>query len=352
MEKTRYKIEAWQMVFVGVASAFAVVFLNSMAYGFTPQTLVDSIIHTFFISSSVCIGILYVAPKIYDLSASKRVLIVAIAIFLATIAGIYLTKFFLALFDNYGIANYATPGRRTVLFALLISYIFGFGAYFYLHSQKILYRTTELLRQKELDEALAKTTAAEAQLASLESRIHPHFLFNTLNSIAALINENPEKAENMVEKLSALLRYSLDSNSGGLVSLVHELEITEKYLEIEKVRFEDRIEYTIETPQDMDAIKVPALSLQTLVENSIKHAGSQSSKKTIISILVVQDERHAKIEVSDNGGGFSTKDLINGHGLDNLKERLNSVFQNRANLEIAGNGGGGKVRLIVPKQTV
>ena len=131
------------------------------------------------------------------------------------------------------------PGWQNFVFSLGIALTFGFGAYFFEFSQA-------KLRQKELDEEKAKTLATEAQLASLESRIHPHFLFNTLNSIAALIREDPILAEKTVEKLSALLRYSLDSNAKGLVSLKQEFEITEKYLEIEKVRFDKRLAYKID----------------------------------------------------------------------------------------------------------
>jgi LytS/YehU family sensor histidine kinase len=220
-----------------------------------------------------------------------------------------------------------------------MGFTFGFAYYFYEISQA-------KLRQRELAEEKAKTLAREAQLASLESRIHPHFLFNTLNSIAALIREDPILAEKMVEKLSALLRYSLDSNANSLVSLEQELEITEKYLEIEKVRFDERLQYKIELDEKFSNVKLPPLALQTLVENSIKHVASKTSGKTEITVSAKVNGVGLMIEVSDNGMGFDQNSIREGHGLDILQKRLTALFQNQANLEIIENG---TVRLKIPK---
>lgn len=345
MKKSRFRFETWQLLFITAASAIAVIFLNSLAYGFSPATVADSLLYTFFIASSVMLGILYLAPKIYDLSPATRISIITAEIFIATFVGIFLARLFL---NTLGIEKSILPGFRTSVFSLVISYTFGFGAYFYLHSQTDLRRTNKLLRQKELDEEKAKSLAVKAQLASLESRIHPHFLFNTLNSIAALIKENPNEAEKMIEKLSALLRYSLDEHEKGLVSLEKELEITEKYLEIEKARFGDRLNYKIQTEDAAENIKIPPLALQTLVENSIKHVASKSSRTTKISIVGGRNGANFILEVGDNGTGFSLNSIRDGHGLDNLQKRLKTIFDGNADLEIIENGGGAKTRLKIP----
>ena len=286
------------MLFVGVASAFAVVMLNSLSFGMSAQRLLDSLTHTFFIASMVSIGILYFAPKIYKLSILKRMLILIPIIFVMTIIGIILARICLSFFDvNIFDSTNIIPGWRTSTFSLLISYVFGLGAYFYIHSQNKLHRTKELLRQKELDEAKAKSLAVSAQLASLESKIHPHFLFNTLNSIAALIKEDPDKAEKMVEKLSALLRYSLDFEANKLVSFAEELKITKDYLEIESARFAHKLDYNFKIEPNLKDLKVPAFALQTLVENSIKHVASKRSTKTKIDISAYNSNGSLKIEV-------------------------------------------------------
>src|SRR5205814_9509341 len=113
-----------------------------------------------------------------------------------------------------------------------------------------------------------------AQLTSLESRVQPHFLFNTLNSISALIREDPRAAERMVERLAALLRDSLEMNRTRLVPLSRELRIVQDYLEIEKTRYGDRLRYSIDVAADLDDPEVPPFCLQPLVENRVKHVVS------------------------------------------------------------------------------
>src|SRR5471030_2053929 len=131
-----------------------------------------------------------------------------------------------------------------------------------------LHAATLELRTRQLEEERARKLATEAKLSSLESRIHPHFLFNTLNSISALIREDPGRAERTVERLAALLRYSLDSTR-RLVPLRHEMRVVQDYLEIEKTRFGDRLRYTLDVPDEIGELEVPPMTVQTLVENSI-----------------------------------------------------------------------------------
>ena len=133
---------------------------------------------------------------------------------------------------------------------------------------------TLALRTKERDEAEARRLAAEAQLASIESRVQPHFLFNTLNSIAALVHDDPAGAERMTTQLSSLLRSALDSTAVPLVPLDEELRVVRAYLDIERVRFGDRLRYDVDLGDGTAAAAVPRMALQTLVENSVKYAVS------------------------------------------------------------------------------
>ncbi|MBV8571033.1 MAG: histidine kinase, partial [Acidobacteriaceae bacterium] len=146
-------------------------------------------------------------------------------------------------------------------------------------------RLTETqLRAKELERERALKLATEARLSSLESRIHPHFLFNTINSVSSLIHDDPQRAERMLSQMAELLRFSLDSNQRGLVPLERELRIVEDYLEIEKARFGDRLRYEIHVPEDIRQTSVPPLSLQTLIENSVKYAVSARRKGAEIQL--------------------------------------------------------------------
>lgn len=191
-----------------------------------------------------------------------------------------------------------------------------------------------------------------ARFSSLESRIHPHFLFNTLNSISALIREDPRKAERTVEQLSALLRYSLDLNTSRLSTLRNEMRIVTDYLDIEKTRFGDRLRYAVDIPGAMEDFEIPPMAVQTLVENSIKHAVSRSRMGGEVRILARMVEDRFEIEVSDDGPGFHASDIKEGHGLDSLRARLASIFAEDAALRIAGSAGCTTVTISLPRKRV
>ncbi len=194
-----------------------------------------------------------------------------------------------------------------------------------------LQASTLELRTRELERERALKAASDARLQSLESRIHPHFLFNTLNSISSLVRSSPEQAEEMIERLAALLRFSLDRH-GNMVSLADELKITRDYLEIEKARFGERLRYAFEVPEELLQAQVPALSLQTLAENSVKYAVGVQRNGAEIFIRARAKNQMIEFEVSDTGPGFSPDSLAAGHGLDTLKQRLDSLFGERATL--------------------
>lgn len=334
-----------QCLLLNSAATVIAITFNVVTFGrrsFSLEEVLSSFVYSNCIGTLILSIIFFLSPRWNKNLTIVRLAKVFVSIFIMTLVGVILARFILSIIHPEYARQNLIPGWRNFVFSLGIAFTFGFGSYFYEISQT-------KLRQKELDEEKAKTLMTEAQLASLESKIHPHFLFNTLNSIAALINEDPTLAEKTVEKLSALLRYSLDSNTGGLVSFEKELEITRKYLEIEKVRFEDRLNYKLETEGNPESVKVPPFALQTLVENSIKHVASKSSKKTEISISAFPNGVKFIIEVRDNGPGFSAGELKEGHGLDNLNKRLKNIFAEQAELEIVHNGAGGKVRLKIPK---
>lgn len=204
------------------------------------------------------------------------------------------------------------------------------------------------LRRNELERARALKLATEARLASLESRIHPHFLFNTINSVSSLIHDDPDRAERLLTQMANLLRFSLDSSHVGVVPLEKELKIVREYLEIEKARFNGRLQYDLNVPPELAQSPVPPLSLQTLVENSIKYAVAPRREGGTISVAASAEGKTISLDVTDDGPGFSSSDVLAGHGIHNLQERLYALYGDGASLEIGTGTSGGNVRMVIP----
>jgi sensor histidine kinase YesM len=233
--------------------------------------------------------------------------------------------------------------------AAFLTIVAGVSIGSYTRLRERLEETTLALHTKELERERALKLATEAQLASLESRIHPHFLFNTLNSISSLIPEDPARAERLVEQMAALLRFSLDANSSGLVPLERELKIVGDYLEIERARFGDRLRYQIDVPAELNQSQIPPLALQTLVENSVKYAIAADRAGGEIRITAARSNGACRVVVSDSGPPFRLESAPAGHGLDNLKGRLSTLFGNEAALTLERAGGRNQLTLSVPQ---
>jgi len=232
--------------------------------------------------------------------------------------------------------------------ATFISILAGVGIGVYETFQGRLEESSLQLRTKQLEHERALKLATAAQLASLESRIHPHFLFNTLNSISSLIPEDPKRAERLVEQMAALLRFSLDANQAGLVPLAAEMKVVADYLEIERARFGDRLRYQIDMAGDLDAARVPALAVQTLVENSVKYAIAPNRAGGEIRIAGSRENGCLRMAVTDQGPGFTLESAPAGHGLENLKDRLVSLYGDQAALTLDRRENQNSMILTVP----
>jgi LytS/YehU family sensor histidine kinase len=208
------------------------------------------------------------------------------------------------------------------------------------------------LRTRELERERDRKMALQAQLASLESRLQPHFLFNTLNAISALIQEDPDQAERTVERLAALLRFSLDAAERGLVPLAHELKIVADYLEIEHTRLAERLSWSVDVPTEVAEREVPPLAVQTLVENSVKHAIAPRTGGGRVRVEGRLADARLVLSVWDDGPGFTEADLRPAHGLASLRQRLAARFGDAASLTIGRRDGGTLVTLSLPAGTV
>ena len=188
----------------------------------------------------------------------------------------------------------------------------------------------------------ARRTALLAELSALKAQINPHFLFNTLNSIAALIHSRPHEAEHMVQELSELFRYTLRASQHASVTLREDLRAADRYLAIEQARFRDRmiVSRSIEE-QALDA-QIPSLIIQPLVENAVKHGVAKTEDTCGILIEVTRESSLVRLCVRDTGPGFSSTDpetiFSLGTGLANVRDRLLLNFPEKAAFIILHDG--------------
>ena len=207
-------------------------------------------------------------------------------------------------------------------------------------------------QERERQAAELEQHLAKARLQALKMQLQPHFLFNTLNGIAALNYEDPRAANRMLARLSELLRMTLEDDDAPEVSLRQELDFNRRYLELEQIRLGDRLTVTLEiAPETLDA-GVPNLLLQPLVENAIKHGLSELRAGGQIQIRSAKEEDRLVLSVSDNGTGLaaeSLKELELGVGLGSTCERLARMYPERHELAVRKlREGGTEVRVVLP----
>ena len=198
-----------------------------------------------------------------------------------------------------------------------------------------------LLSQEEKQRYLkAISMAQEAQLKMLRYQLNPHFLFNTLNAISTLIlDENKQLANSMVMKLSRFLRYSLDNDPMQQVTVAEEIESLKLYLDIEKVRFAERLTLHFSIAADAERALMPSLLLQPLVENSIKYAVSQSINGGSIAVAATVERGQLQLTVADDGPGLDIRQgrlpKGSGVGLANTRERLSQVYGEKQSFRLS-----------------
>ena len=237
---------------------------------------------------------------------------------------------------------------------VLLFYLLTFSLFFpAAHSVQYVRLFYQELRETEFQEERLKALAAEAELKALKAQINPHFLFNTLNTIAHLIRTDPPKAERMVEKLAEVFRYALFALEKDSVSLEEELDFVEDYLDLEHERFGDRLLAKSSIAPDSLQIPVPPLILQPLVENALRHG--QSSQGEVQLLLETRlNEQSLFISISDQGPGFPTRTTSQrggGIGLRNVRERLEKKYGQGFGLELAENEpSGAMITITIPRE--
>jgi len=214
----------------------------------------------------------------------------------------YLTKVFIINWGLFAIANFLNNLRK--------------------HLNELRFQTNTLKQSEE------KVLASQSELDTLQAKVNPHFLYNALNSIASLAQTNPAKTETMALALSDFYKHSINRNENHWSTLGEELQLLKTYLGIEKIRFGERLHYTMETEETLNKQVIPHFLLQPLVENAIKYGFNLSNNKTIIGIKTLLINKQLHIKITDSGPPFSAQ-LNTGYGLRSVQKKLKLLYPNK-----------------------
>jgi two-component system LytT family sensor kinase len=276
------------------------------------------------------------------LSSLKHLLTSTLLIFTLGIVG------HIILYLNYGRAMGRPYIFANSLLHAVNNYTEGMGVYLLIAFLAHAYSYYQRYRQGELRASQLEAQLSQAQLQALKMQLHPHFLFNTLHSISALLHQDKEAARKMITRLGDFLRLTLENSGTQEVTLKEEMEFLRCYLEIERIRFQDRLTTHVQVdPEALDTL-VPNLILQPIVENAIRHGIAPHSTPGEIEIRAKQEDGFLRIKIRDNGTGLptnrSTESLFKkGLGLANTVSRLERLYGAQHRFEIANDPGGGLV---------
>ena len=345
---------AWLQVLWTVLfnSAIAVV-LTLMAWGFAGRAdPLRFFIWNFVIAQSIGLTIhaLYEAggyllgrERIEAFSTSNRVIFFAGIPIVGCLIGYWIGLTLLGV----DVSRIVQGAPRVVVAIVIVSIIFSTFWYRYLAGKTRLERAeaeSERERAKAVD---LQRQAIDAQLRSLQAQVEPHFLFNTLANVVSLIDTAPDKARLMLERLIELLRASLAASRSERTTLGQETALIAAYLDILRIRMGERLSYTISVPPELLNVSIPPLSLQPLVENSIKHGLEPKLEGGSVHLSARTADGALQLDVEDDGLGFSPHPGA-GVGLANLRDRISSLYGARARLVIEELARGTRVRMTIP----
>ncbi|KQW88383.1 sensor protein LytS [Massilia sp. Root418] len=193
-----------------------------------------------------------------------------------------------------------------------------------------------------------EVSAKDAELRALQAQVNPHFFFNSLNSVRGLMYEDRDAAAQMIDQLASLMRYALQSGQSDTVPLAAELEAVQAYLAIEQIRFEERLRASLHVEAGVETVRVPPMSLQTLVENAVKYGVESSVTGSDITITARREAGCVRIEIANTGAlrQFSNSTQV---GLNNARKRLSLAVGRGASLELAETGGWVRATLTLPE---
>jgi signal transduction histidine kinase len=217
----------------------------------------------------------------------------------------------------------------------------GFLYYWLILGVQAAFLYQRMYREQQVAAAELETRLTQARLESLRLQLHPHFLFNTLNAISAFVGADPERARRMVARLGELLRRTLEGGTAAELTLSQELDLLSPYLEIQRIRFGDRLSFELEVADGVGAALIPTLMLQPLVENAVEHGVKQTRDGARVRLSAQRAGDRLKLEIADNGPGPTRGG--NGVGLANTRARLAGLYGDAHRFELKAVETGGAV---------
>lgn len=220
-------------------------------------------------------------------------------------------------------------GIQMLLYLLIPCIVASIYFFFWQRSQQI----TRKISEQEFQLLSLEKSKTQAELSALQARINPHFLYNSLNSIAGLVHQDADKAETMTLLLSKLFRFTIGMKDQHYNTLEGELEIVRTYLEIEQVRFGNRLTYKLNVEEGLSDLKIPVFLLQPIVENAIKHGISKISGAGRIEVTISKSGQKLILRIHDNGPAFP-ENFFTGYGLQSIQDKLKLLYGEQATFDI------------------
>jgi two-component sensor histidine kinase len=317
--------------------------------GFEPTILLISVLFGNVVGFTVLGSSVVLAPRLRAHGPIVRSAMLALALLSGSVAGTALVIYLFPLFVLRDPRLALAVGAINGVLALIVGGVVEVY-------EELRWRLAESLREVEevrLAEARLREHAARAELAALQARINPHFFFNTLNTISSLLEEEPRRAEEIVETLAELFRYTFRASESGPVRLGDELDFVQSYLTIERARFGDRLQVVREVEPAALTVPVPGLILQPLVENAVAHGLAPLKRGGTIRIAARVEGDALLVEVGDDGVGpppGGADPIREGHGLGNVRQRLETMYGGLGSIRLhaATSGRGAVARLRLP----
>ena len=321
------------LAYTALFNTIIALFLTSLEFG---RGFLCNLIFSQCIGLSICSCVLagHLFLKVY--SPFRHLVMIMITITIGTVAGAILG----AVLSGIRLSTYVQSGPGLFIQTVFIGILFGSVITYLMFNRERIVQARALIQEERIQRLTIEKKEMETRLKLLQAQVEPHFLFNTLSNILSLVDSDTEKGKTMLSDLIRYLRASLARTRMAEGTLRQEVEMIRAYMHIFKGRMGERLRYRIDVPDTLMARPFPPMLVQPLVENAIKHGLEPKIDGGEVSLVVEETEDCLRLIVSDTGLGFHEADQ-KGIGLDNIRQRLRSLYDGKARLILEENSPSG-----------